>query len=183
MIGSVLLVDGTGRRLVHGAAPSLPDSYNKAVDGTPIAPGAGSCGTAAYRREMVVVSDIASDPLWEGGYRTAALRAGLAACWSSPIMSSAGELLGTFAMYHRTPGSCARRTWTSASCSPARPRWPSSGTGPSRPGAVPRRRSSRPAPTWRSCCAPAPPSARRRTSRRTCSSWPASRFRRWARSA
>ena len=102
VLSSVLLLDATGGRLVHGAAPSLPDFYNEAVDGCEIGPREGSCGTAAYRREMVVVSDIAVDPLW-AGYRDVALRAGLAACWSSPIMAGTGELLGTFAMYHRTP--------------------------------------------------------------------------------
>ncbi|WP_042394714.1 SpoIIE family protein phosphatase [Streptacidiphilus carbonis] len=102
VLSSVLLLDPSGRRLVHGAAPSLPDFFNEAVDGNPIGPKEGSCGTAAYRREMVVVDDIARDPLWDS-YRDLARRAGLAACWSSPIMSSTGELLGTFAMYHRTP--------------------------------------------------------------------------------
>ncbi|SEM50262.1 SpoIIE family protein phosphatase [Streptacidiphilus jiangxiensis] len=102
VLSSVLLLDETGRRLRHGAAPSLPDFYNAAVDGSPIGPSEGSCGTAAYRREMVVVSDIATDPLW-AAYRDLAQRAGLAACWSSPILSSSDELLGTFAMYHRTP--------------------------------------------------------------------------------
>ena len=102
VLSSVLLLDPSGQRLVHGAAPSLPDFYNEAIDGSPIGPQEGSCGTAAYRREMVVVDDIATDPLWSS-YLDLAKRAGLAACWSSPIFSSTGELLGTFAMYHRTP--------------------------------------------------------------------------------
>ncbi|MEZ0070436.1 serine phosphatase RsbU (regulator of sigma subunit) [Streptacidiphilus sp. MAP12-20] len=102
VLSSVLLVDATGRRLLHGAAPSLPDFYRAAIDGSEIGPQEGSCGTAAYRREMVVVGDIATDPLWTA-YRDLARQAGLAACWSSPIISSTGELLGTFAMYHRTP--------------------------------------------------------------------------------
>jgi serine phosphatase RsbU (regulator of sigma subunit) len=102
LLGSVLLLDATGKRLLHGAAPSLPDFYNEAVDGSPVGPEEGSCGTAAYRREMVVVSDIATDPLW-ARYRDLARRAGIAACWSSPILSSTGELLGTFATYHRAP--------------------------------------------------------------------------------
>ncbi|RAG80563.1 guanylate cyclase [Streptacidiphilus pinicola] len=102
VLGSVLLLDQTGTRLLHGAAPSLPDFYTEAIDGSEIGPREGSCGTAAYRREMVVVNDIATDPLWTD-YRDLAARAGLGACWSAPIVSSAGELLGTFAMYHRTP--------------------------------------------------------------------------------
>ncbi|MEY9849110.1 SpoIIE family protein phosphatase [Streptacidiphilus sp. MAP5-3] len=102
VLSSVLLLDETGTRLLHGAAPSMPDFYNEAIDGCQIGPREGSCGTAAFRREMVVVNDIATDPLWTD-YRELAGQAGLAACWSSPIMSSAGELLGTFAMYHRTP--------------------------------------------------------------------------------
>jgi serine phosphatase RsbU (regulator of sigma subunit) len=102
VVSSVLLLDPSGRRLLHGAAPSLPDFYNQAVEGAEIGPQEGSCGTAAYRREMVVVSDIATDPLW-ARYRDVAGRAGLAACWSSPIIGATGELLGTFATYHRSP--------------------------------------------------------------------------------
>ena len=102
VLSSVLLLDETGARLVHGAAPSLPGFFNEAVDGSEIGPREGSCGTAAYRREMVVVSDIAVDPLW-ADYRELARRAGLAACWSYPITAGTGELLGTFAMYYRTP--------------------------------------------------------------------------------
>ncbi|MFI1015867.1 GAF domain-containing protein [Streptomyces sp. NPDC020965] len=59
----------------------------------------GSCGTAAHR---VIVSDIAADPFWED-FRDLAERAGLAACWSTPILGRDGQLLGTFAMYHRVP--------------------------------------------------------------------------------
>ena len=100
MIGSVLLLrDG---RLYHGAAPSLPDSYNRAIDGMMIGPGVGSCGTAAYRGETVIVSDIAHDPLW-ADYRELGLAHGLRACWSVPIFSPANEVLGTFAMYYREP--------------------------------------------------------------------------------
>ncbi|MER6479340.1 SpoIIE family protein phosphatase [Streptomyces filamentosus] len=102
LVVSVLLADREGRRLVHGAAPSLPDFYNRAVDGIDIAEGSGSCGTAAHRRETVIVGDIASDPLWDD-FRDLARRAGLAACWSTPVLGRDGALLGTFAMYHRTP--------------------------------------------------------------------------------
>lgn len=99
---SVLLADPDGRHLRHGAAPSLPDFYNQAIDGIATGEGVGSCGTAAHRREPVVVSDIATDPFWDD-FRDLAERAGLAACWSTPIMARDGGLLGTFAMYHRTP--------------------------------------------------------------------------------
>jgi serine phosphatase RsbU (regulator of sigma subunit) len=99
---SVLLVDDDGRHLLHGAAPGLPDDYNEAVHGVAIGPAAGSCGTAAYRREPVIVTDIATDPLWED-HRHLAQAAGLAACWSVPILAGDGAVLGTFAMYHEAP--------------------------------------------------------------------------------
>ncbi|MGJ5748868.1 serine phosphatase RsbU (regulator of sigma subunit) [Streptomyces puniciscabiei] len=102
MLVSVLLVDPDGQRLRHGTGPRLPDFYNEAIDGAPIAEGVGSCGTTAFRREPVIVTDIATDPLWKD-YRELALRAGVAACWSTPIQDADGRLLGTFAMYHRTP--------------------------------------------------------------------------------
>jgi PAS domain S-box-containing protein len=102
MLASVLLLDADGVHLRHGAAPSLPDSYNRAVDGIAIGPSVGSCGTAAYRREAVFVSDIATDPLW-APYAELALSHGLRACWSSPILSRSAECLGTFAMYYRQP--------------------------------------------------------------------------------
>src|SRR5262249_57835918 len=98
---SVLLLDESGRQLLHGSAPSLPAAYNAAVDGLEIGPGAGSCGTAAYRNEPVVVVDIATDPLWDS-YRDLALPLGLRACWSTPIRSRSGTVLGTLAIYYRT---------------------------------------------------------------------------------
>ena len=102
MLASILLLDAEGVHLRHGAAPSLPDSYNRAVDGIAIGPSVGSCGTAAYRCEPVYVSDIANDPLW-APFAELALSHGLRACWSSPILSSTAEALGTFAMYYRQP--------------------------------------------------------------------------------
>ncbi|XTZ13236.1 GAF domain-containing protein [Micromonospora echinospora] len=99
---SVLLADPDGRHLRHGAAPSLPDFYNQAIDGIATGEGVGSCGTAAHRRQPVIVSDIATDPFWND-FRHLADQAGLAACWSTPILARDGGLLGTFAMYHRTP--------------------------------------------------------------------------------
>ena len=102
VLASVLLLDPDGRHLRHGAAPSLPAEYNAAVDGLEIGPAAGSCGTAAHRRARVVVVDIDSDPLW-ADYRELAQRTGVRACWSTPVVGVAGELLGTFALYYRTP--------------------------------------------------------------------------------
>lgn len=102
MLCSILLLDDEGACLRHGSAPSLPDTYSKAIDGSPIGPNAGSCGTAAYRKEQVVVAEIETDPLWRD-YRELARQHGLQACWSTPIVSPEEGLLGTFAMYFRTP--------------------------------------------------------------------------------
>ncbi len=99
---SILLLDADGVHLRHGAAPSLPDAYNRAIDGAEIGPQAGSCGTAAYRNQAVIVTDIATDPLW-ADYRALALPHGLRACWSTPIRSAHGLVLGTFALYYREP--------------------------------------------------------------------------------
>ena len=110
---SVLLLDPSGKHLLHGAAPSLPDEYNAAVNGFAIGPAAASCGTVAYRGEAIFVADIASDPLW-ANVKEVALKHGLAACWSSPILSSQGKVLGTFAVYWMTPRqevSCATRRY------------------------------------------------------------------------
>jgi PAS domain S-box-containing protein len=102
MMGSILLLDREGKHLMHGAAPSLPESYNAAVDRIAIGPNVGSCGTAVYRKESVIVTDIATDPLW-ANYRDFTLGFGLRACWSTPILSSQGKVLGTFAMYYAEP--------------------------------------------------------------------------------
>jgi len=96
---SILLVDHEGKRLVGGVAPSLPDAYNRAVDGTKIGEGIGACGTAAFRGERVVVEDINTHPFWKGF--VPAQQAGLRSCWSEPVFSSTGQLLGTFAVYKR----------------------------------------------------------------------------------
>jgi signal transduction histidine kinase/ActR/RegA family two-component response regulator len=100
---SVLLLEEGCLRL--GAADSFPDEYNRMVDGIPIGPCVGSCGTAAYRGTMVAVQDIASDPLW-APYPEAAqliLAHGLRACWSTPIIGPRGAVLGTFAVYYDAP--------------------------------------------------------------------------------
>jgi PAS domain S-box-containing protein len=88
--------------LWHGVAPNLPATYVRAIDGLPVGPQNASCGTAAYRREPVIVSDILQDPLWDD-YRHLAVSHGLRACWSTPFFSSRGEVLGTFAMYCSSP--------------------------------------------------------------------------------
>ena len=101
-LASILLLDDTGTHLRHGAAPSLPAAYNEAIDGIVIGPAVGSCGTAIHRNAPVFVSDIASDPLWSD-FCELAMEHGLRACWSIPIRSARGALLGTFAIYHRQP--------------------------------------------------------------------------------
>jgi PAS domain S-box-containing protein len=103
-LASILLLEAGTSRLRHGAAPNLPRTYVDAIDGAVIGPAAGSCGTAAYRAETVIVSDIATDPLW-ADYRDLALPHRLRACWSTPILSSEGRVLGTFAVYYREPRS------------------------------------------------------------------------------
>ncbi len=98
--GSILLLDNEGLHLRHGAAPSLPAAYTSAIDGARIGPDVGSCGSAAYRREAVVVADIMTDPLWRD-YRELAAAHDLRSCWATPILSHQGAVLGTFAMYSR----------------------------------------------------------------------------------
>ena len=104
LLCSVLLLDEDGQHVRHGAAPSLPQPYTKAIDGLSIGPKAGSCGTAMYRREPVVVTDILQDPLWEAD-RSVAEPYGFRACWSTPILAHSGKALGSFAMYYREPRS------------------------------------------------------------------------------
>lgn len=99
---SVLLMSPDGKHVVHGAAPSLPPEFTSSVDGLEIGEGRGSCGTAMARAEQVVVADIATHPYWDS-YRHLALPHGLHACWSTPVMGSTGDVLGTFAVYHRQP--------------------------------------------------------------------------------
>ncbi len=96
---SILLLDKEGRHLVKGVAPSLPDFYNEALHGVEIGLGVGSCGTAAFTGERVIVEDIAAHPYWTL-YKELAARAGVGSCWSQPIRSSSGQVLGTFAIYH-----------------------------------------------------------------------------------
>ncbi|SCX13478.1 MULTISPECIES: sensor domain-containing protein [Agrobacterium] len=97
--GSILLVEQN--RLRNGAAPSLPESYTSLIEGVEIGPAVGSCGTAAWRREAVYVSDTFQDPLWKD-FVEVAMRHGLRSCWSTPIMGHGGALLGTFGLYSGT---------------------------------------------------------------------------------
>ncbi len=99
VLASISLLDGG--RLWRGAAPSLPKAYTDAINGMAIGPSAGSCGTAAYRGEPVIVEDIASDPLWSA-YCDLALSHSLRACWSTPV-SPQGKVIATFAIYYREP--------------------------------------------------------------------------------
>ena len=102
MLCSILRLSDDGNHVRHAVAPSLPENYVKVIDGSPIGPKHGSCGTAMWRGKSVIVSDIFTDPLWEE-YRGFASAIGVAACWSTPIMSSKGKVLGSFAMYYREP--------------------------------------------------------------------------------
>jgi len=97
---SILLLNRDGKHVRHGAAPNLPEAYVKAVNGAPIGPRNGSCGTAMYTRRPVVVADVMTDPLWTD-YRELAQTSGLRACWSTPILSAQGDVLGSFAMYRQ----------------------------------------------------------------------------------
>jgi PAS domain S-box-containing protein len=101
----IVLVDPTGTFLEHGAAPSLPQSYNDAIHGRPVGPDSGPCAMAAFVKEQVIADDIASDTRWEAyAWCPLALTHGFRACWSTPILSSEGVALGTFALYSHTPG-------------------------------------------------------------------------------
>jgi diguanylate cyclase (GGDEF)-like protein len=99
---SILLLDEEGKHLVSGAAPSLPAFYNEAINGVEIGLGVGSCGTAAYLGKRVVVEDIMNHEYWKP-YASLAQSAGLGSCWSEPIISTEGSVLGTFAIYHSEP--------------------------------------------------------------------------------
>jgi PAS domain S-box-containing protein len=102
MTCSVLLLDREHACVRHGAAPNLPADFVRMIDGARIGPQEGSCGTAAYLGERVIVEDIETHPAWSS-YRALALPHGLRACWSTPIFSASHEVLGTFAMYYREP--------------------------------------------------------------------------------
>ncbi|QYJ76987.1 EAL domain-containing protein [Shewanella sp. FJAT-52076] len=100
-VASVLLLSEDGSRLLTGAAPGLPEEFNRIVHGAEIGLGVGSCGSAAFLGERVVVSDIATHEYWQP-YNSLPLAAGLKSCWSEPIKDSHGKVIGTFALYHDT---------------------------------------------------------------------------------
>jgi PAS domain S-box-containing protein len=98
MLCSILLYDAPTKQLRHGAARRLPPELSRFIDGTTVGPHEGSCGSAAFLRQRVIVTDIATHPSW-AAYKEPFLARGLHACWSTPILSPSGELLGTLAMY------------------------------------------------------------------------------------
>lgn len=100
MLGSIMLVDSQTQQLRHAASVSLPPEYIEAINGLQIGPNVGSCGTAAFSGERVIVADVQTHPDWTE-YQDVVRAAGLRACWSEPIVSGKGELLGTFGMYYR----------------------------------------------------------------------------------
>lgn len=102
VVASILLADKTGEHLLHGAAPGLPKEYNDMVHGIRIGMNVGSCGTAAFQKEPVVVENIEHDERWRD-YKQIAMRFGLKSCWSTPILTAKGTLLGTVALYSRAP--------------------------------------------------------------------------------
>ena len=103
---AIVLVDAYGTHLRHGAAPSLPPSYNASSDGLPIDPSSCPCATAVLQKQQVIVTDVASETRWsKSQWRERALAHGLRACWSSPIVSSTGSILGTFALHSLQPRS------------------------------------------------------------------------------
>lgn len=101
-ICSILLLDEEGKHLHIGAAPNLPDFYNKAIDGIEIGEYVGSCGAAAFLKKRIIAEDLLTHQNWIP-YRELAQKASLRSCWSEPILNAEGNVLGTFAVYHRTP--------------------------------------------------------------------------------
>ncbi|OWK43096.1 PAS domain-containing protein [Fimbriiglobus ruber] len=104
MLCSVLLLSEDGKTLCQATGPSLPAEYHRAINGVEIGPNVGSCGTAAWRQRQVIVTDIATDPLW-ADYRDLALGHGLRSCWSTPVFGRDKRVLATFGMYYRVPRS------------------------------------------------------------------------------
>ena len=100
--GAILLLDPTGKYLHNGSSPNIPAEWTRLIDGTEIGPKVGSCGTAAFLRKPVIVSDILESPLWED-FRALAAPFGFRSCWSTPIISHGGHLMGTFALYSQQP--------------------------------------------------------------------------------
>jgi PAS domain S-box-containing protein len=102
---SIVLVDPSGTQLQEAIAPSLAAEFNDAVRGWPLRRVGGPCVMVARDKVQVIMSDVASDTRWRNSWRALAQAHGLRSCWSTPIVSQAGQVLGTFALYRREPGS------------------------------------------------------------------------------
>jgi PAS domain-containing protein len=103
MISTILLMDPDGKRLWHVAGPQVPSDWLPAISPRPIGPREGCCGAAAFLRERVIVGDVAADPIWTNENRDLAIKNGIRAAWSQPILGKDGQLLGTFALYASEP--------------------------------------------------------------------------------
>src|SRR5437763_330942 len=103
MVCSILLLAGDGMHMRHGAAPGLPPEYVKSVNGAPIGPRNGSCGTAMFLRRAVAVGDVLADPLCSDYHELAKLLR-VRSCWSTQLPSSRSDVLGEFAIYSRVSG-------------------------------------------------------------------------------
>jgi PAS domain S-box-containing protein len=102
VVACILLLDDAEKHLLYGSAPNLPHAFNQAAHGLAIGPDVASCGTAAFLKKEISVSDIEHNPLWSN-YKDLALSIGLRACWSQPIFSSTAHVLATFSVYYRSP--------------------------------------------------------------------------------
>ena len=100
---TILLMDPEGKQLWHAAGPRVPSGWLPAISPRPIGPSEGCCGAAAYLKERVIVADVSTDPVWSDKNRDLALRNGIRAAWSEPILTKDGEVLGTFALYSSEP--------------------------------------------------------------------------------
>src|SRR5262249_21977557 len=102
-VSTVLLMDPDGKRLWPGAGPRFPAALKPVINPWMVGPGRGACGAAAFLKQRVIITDVTSDPRWPDEYRTLAVSHGLCAAWSQPLITNAGTVLGTFAMYYGEP--------------------------------------------------------------------------------
>jgi PAS domain S-box-containing protein len=103
VVSTVLRMDPDGKRLWPGGGPAFPAALRPAINPWMIGPGRGACGTAAFLKQRVIIADVSTDPRWPDEYRAVAVGHGLRASWSQPLMTNAGIVLGTFAMYYAEP--------------------------------------------------------------------------------
>ena len=103
VVSTVLLMDPDGKRLWPGAGPRFPVALQPAINPWMVGPDRGACGTAAFLKDRVIIADVTTDPRWPDDYRTLAASHGLCASWSQPLITNAGTVLGTFAMYYAEP--------------------------------------------------------------------------------